>query len=117
MLAYQRELFTDCQQRLGLGEDRRVPQEPVLVVCTVVVDHVQRKVQDPVLSALPQLIDMGGVVLIHSCRFRLVAAWLLGLGAQARPLSCESSWFHARWAARAHLRDPTSDEVRNVSQA
>ncbi|TEA03913.1 hypothetical protein CCUG60884_02774 [Mycobacteroides salmoniphilum] len=57
MLAYQRKFFTDREQRLCLGKDCGVPQEPVLVVCTVVLDHVQRKVQYSALGALPQLID------------------------------------------------------------
>lgn len=57
MLTYQRKFFTDREQRLCLGKDRGVPQEPMLVVCTVVLDHVQRKVQYSTLGTLPQLID------------------------------------------------------------
>lgn len=57
MLAYQRKFFTDREQRLRLGKDCGVPQKPVLVVCTVVLDHVQRKVQYSALGTLPQFIN------------------------------------------------------------
>lgn len=57
MLTYQRKFFTDREQRLCLSKDRRVPQKLVLVVRTVVLDHVQRKVQYSALGTLPQLID------------------------------------------------------------
>ncbi|SKV39411.1 Uncharacterised protein [Mycobacteroides abscessus subsp. massiliense] len=51
-MAYQRKLFTDCQQRLCLGKDCGITQEPVHVVCTIVFDHIQREIQYPILSTL-----------------------------------------------------------------
>lgn len=111
MLPDQRKLFTDRQQRLCLRKDGSVPQEPVLVVCTVVLDYVQREVQDPILGTFPQLIDMLSLFLCNHlncpCLLRLSRGVSL-------PTWLRFQLFHARRGAHVQLRNPTCDNVRNI---
>lgn len=42
-----------------MSENRAVPQESMFAIGPVVLDHIKRKVQDPIFRTIPKFLDMG----------------------------------------------------------